>query len=277
VLRAAVEREQETVLVREVTTPGLSLVASTLIFKMSLLAAVRRRAARTLESIVSKRVTSVVKFLLGGAIDMADSEVSQSVVACVVAAECALTTVLRVFVQITSLAAEGWADVIMQKGVTTSALSSVVGEVLVVVGVDLVIDDPVVDEVLLDVDGPVVNEVLVIVPIVGLVVDSPVVDAVLVVVAVGLVIDDPVVGEVLVVVAVGMLIDDPVADAVRVEVDSPVLDEVLVIVAVVGLVMNLLVNSPLVGEIVPIVLTTTELLPVDIVLTLELPLLTEVV
>jgi len=127
VLWAAVEREQEIVLVREVTTPGLSSVASTLIFRMSLLAVVGRRAARTLESVVSTRVTLVVRFLLGGAIDMADSEVSQSVIACVVAAEYALTTVLRMFVQITSLAAERSADVAMQKGVTTSTLSSVFG------------------------------------------------------------------------------------------------------------------------------------------------------
>ena len=105
-LRAAVEREREIVLVREVTTPGLSSVASALIFKMSSVAAVGRRAARTLESVVSKRATSVARFLLGDAIDMADSEVSRSVIACVVAAEYALTTVLRVFVQFTSLAAE---------------------------------------------------------------------------------------------------------------------------------------------------------------------------
>jgi hypothetical protein len=127
VLSAAVEREQEIVLVREVTTPGLSSVVSTLIFKLSFLAAVGRRATRTLESVVSKRATSVVRFLLGGAIDMADAEVSQSVIACVVAAEYALTTVLEVFMQITSLAAERWADVIMQKGMTTSTLPSVFG------------------------------------------------------------------------------------------------------------------------------------------------------
>jgi len=106
VLGAAVEREQEIVLVREVTTSELSSIANALIFKISSLTAVRRRAARTLESIVSKRATSVARFLLGDAIDMADSEVSRSVIACVVAAEYALTTVLRVFVQFTSLAAE---------------------------------------------------------------------------------------------------------------------------------------------------------------------------
>jgi len=73
---------------------------------------------------------------------------------------------------------------VLQRDVTTSALSSVVDEVPVVVAVvGLLIDDPVVDEVLIE-DGPVVDEVLVIVAVVGLIVGDPVVDEVLVVVAV---------------------------------------------------------------------------------------------
>jgi len=61
--------------------------------------------APVLSSVVDLLTTSVAEFILGGAFDMAVEEVSQSEIAQVVAAGCALATIIEGFVQAVTPAA----------------------------------------------------------------------------------------------------------------------------------------------------------------------------
>ena len=120
------ERGRERVVWTDVTEPRLLSVDAALTGVVRGERVVGRDVtAPGLSSIVDLLAASVAEFILGGAFDMAVVEVSQSEIAQVVPAGCALATVIEGLVQAVTPAAEGGRERVVGTDVTATGLLSV--------------------------------------------------------------------------------------------------------------------------------------------------------